>query len=186
MPRLTISPLPLPGLLCVQRQPLMDARGAFTRLFCAQELALAGWSAPVAQINHSHSALRGSLRGLHYQRAPHCETRLVSCLRGAVWDLALDLRRGSATLLQWHALLLSADNGLALLIPPGFAHGFQALSDGAELLYCHDAPYAPDSGAGLHPLDPRLAITWPLPVAQMSQRDAAQRWLDTDFAGVTV
>lgn len=183
--RLTISPLPLPGLLCVQRQPRRDARGAFTRLFCAQELRAAGWSAPLAQINHSHSALRGSLRGLHYQRAPHGETKLVSCLRGAVWDLALDLRRGSPTLLRWHALVLSPGNGLALLIPPGFAHGFQALSDDAEVLYCHDAPHAPDAEAGLHPLDRRLAIDWPLPVAQLAPRDAAQRWLDADFAGVT-
>jgi len=114
------------------------------------------------------------VRGLHYQKPPHAEAKLVSCIRGEVWDLVLDLRHGSATFLHWHAQRLSADNACALLIPQGFAHGFQALTDDAELLYCHSAAYAPECEAGLNPSDPRLAIAWPLPIADLSPRDAAR------------
>lgn len=184
MSRLALTALPLHGLLRVQRQPIADERGFFERLFCAQELAQAGWTAPVAQVNHSHTARRGTLRGMHYQHPPHAEMKLVSCLRGEVWDVALDLRHGSPTFLQWHAEHLSADNGYALLIPPGFAHGFQTLSDDTELLYCHSVAHAPTAEAGLHPLDPRLAIAWPLPVGGLSARDAGQALLPDDFEGV--
>lgn len=184
MSRLACTPLPLAGLHRVQRQPLADERGFFARLFCAEELAAAGWTQPVAQINHSHTALAGTVRGLHYQHPPHAEMKLVTCVRGEVFDVAVDLRHGSPTFLQWHAERLSADNGRALLIPPGFAHGFQALSDGAELLYCHSAAHVPGSEAGLHPLDSRLAIAWPLSPAGLSPRDAGQRALTEEFEGV--
>jgi dTDP-4-dehydrorhamnose 3,5-epimerase len=137
----------LRGLVAVQRHRLADARGSLSRLFCAQELAAAGWAWPVVQINHTVTLHRGAVRGMHYQRAPHTEAKLVSCLRGAVWDVAVDLRAGSPTFLQHRALELSADNGTALLIPPGFAHGFQALSDGVELLYFHSAAHAPAAEA---------------------------------------
>ena len=184
MSRLALTPLPLAGLFKVQRQRLVDERGFFVRMFCAQDLADAGWTAPIAQINQSFTALRGTVRGMHYQKPPHAEMKLVSCLRGEVWDVALDLRRGSPTFLQWHAEHLSADNGRALLIPPGFAHGFQTLTDHAELLYCHPKAYAPAAEAGLHPLDPRLAVAWPLPVGPLSPRDAGQPWMMEEFEGV--
>ena len=184
MSHLAVTPLPLPGLARVQRQPLGDERGFFARIFCADELAAAGWAVSIAQINHSHTARRGSVRGMHYQRPPHAEMKLVTCLRGTVWDVAVDLRAGSPTFLQWHAELLSADNHCALLIPPGFAHGFQAQTDGAELLYCHSAPHAPGAEAGLHPLDARLGIAWPLPVQGLSARDAGQAPLADAFQGV--
>lgn len=182
--RFTCTALPLPGLVRVQRQPLQDTRGLFERMFCAQDLAAAGWTQPIQQINHSLTHQRGSVRGLHYQNPPHAEMKLVSCLRGQVWDVAVDLRPDSPGFLQWHAERISADNGNALLIPPGFAHGFQALTDDAELLYCHSAAYAPGAEAGLHPLDPRLAIAWPLPVAEMSARDSSHAWLTDTFEGV--
>ncbi len=181
---LTVTDLPLAGLKRVQRQLRADARGVFARLFCAQELAGAGWTVPVAQINHSLTRGRGTVRGLHYQRAPQAEMKLVSCVRGEVWDLAVDLRAGSPTFLRWHAERLSAADGTALLIPAGFAHGFQALSDEAELVYCHSAPYAPQAEAGLHVQDPRLAIAWPLPVQGLSPRDAGFAPLTPDFEGV--
>ena len=184
MSRLALAPLPLAGLFRVQRQPLVDERGFFARLFCAEELAGAGWTAPIAQINQSYTALQGTVRGMHYQKPPHAEMKLVSCLRGEVWDVAVDLRPGSPTFLHWHAEHLSADNGSAVLIPPGFAHGFQALTDHAELLYCHSAAYAPAAEAGLNPLDPRLAIAWPLPVQGLSARDAAHPWIDAPFEGI--
>ena len=184
--RLTVTDTPLVGLKRIQRQYLGDARGCFTRLFCAEELALAGWTKPIAQINHTYTARRGTVRGLHFQHPPHAEQKLVTCLRGEIWDVAVDLRAGSPTFLHWHAERLSRDNGLALLIPEGFAHGFQALTDDVELLYCHSHPYVPQAEGGLHPLDPRLSLPWPLPVGTLSARDAAHPWLaETGFAGVT-
>jgi dTDP-4-dehydrorhamnose 3,5-epimerase len=182
--RLTITPTSIAGLHVVRRQPLGDARGSLARVFCQDELAAAGWSRPIAQINHTVTLARGTVRGLHYQRPPHAEMKLVSCLRGEVWDVAVDLRAGSPTFLMWHAERLSAENGRALLIPEGCAHGFQALDDHAELLYCHSAPYVSESEAGVHPQDPRLAVAWPLPVAGLSPRDAGHAGLGADFQGV--
>ena len=168
----------------MQRQRLDDERGFFTRMFCADELAAAGWAWPLAQVNHSRTVRRGCVRGLHFQRAPHAEAKLVSCLRGAVLDVAVDVRTGSASYLHWHAALLSADNGHALLIPPGFAHGFQALSDEVEMLYCNSAPHVAAAEDGLNPLDARLAIAWPLPVVALSPRDRARAFVDAGFEGM--
>ncbi len=173
MSRFTVNDTPLAGLKQVQRQRLGDARGFLSRLFCAEDLAAAGWTQPIAQINHTHTAQAGTVRGLHYQQPPHVEMKLVSCLRGSVFDVVVDLRAGSPTFGRWHAVHLNDDNSLALLIPPGFAHGFQALTDDVQLLYCHSAAHAPQAEAGLHPQDEQLAIAWPLPVAGLSPRDAA-------------
>ena len=184
MARFEIQPTPLAGLQCVQRQRLGDARGHLARLFCADELAAAGWQRPVAQINHTFTAARGTVRGLHYQRPPQAEMKLVSCLAGEVWDLAVDLRAASPTFLHWHAEVLSAENGRALLIPEGFAHGFQALSSDVQMLYLHSEAYAPAAEAALQVLDPRLAIAWPLPVHGLSPRDASHPQMPPDFRGV--
>lgn len=184
MSRFTCTQLPLPGLVRVQRQPHADARGMFERLFCSEDLALVGWVTPVAQINRSVTQQRGTVRGLHFQHPPHAEMKLVSCLRGEVWDVAVDLRPDSPTFLCWHAEVLSPDNAGAILIPPGFAHGFQTLGDQVELLYLHSQAYAPEFEAGLNPLDPRLAVDWPLPVVGLSQRDRDQALLTEDFEGV--
>ena len=132
MSRFTIEHLPLQGLQRVTRQRLGDARGFLARLYCAEELARAGWRQPIAQINHTATAARGTVRGMHFQRPPHAEMKLVSCIRGEAWDVAVDLRADSETFLHWHAERLSAENGHALLIPEGFAHGFQTLSDDVE------------------------------------------------------
>jgi dTDP-4-dehydrorhamnose 3,5-epimerase len=184
--RFVLHDLPLAGLKLVERQRVGDARGYLSRLFCAEELAAAGWRKAVVQINHTCTMRRGIVRGMHFQRPPYAEMKLVSCLRGEVWDVAVDLRAGSPTFLQWHAERLSAKNGRALLIPEGFAHGFQAVSDEAELLYLHSAPYAPQVEGGLHPLDPRLSIAWPLPLETLSERDAGHALLDEAFEGVSL
>lgn len=184
MSRFTVLDLPLAGLKRVTRQRWGDKRGFLTRVFCAEELAAAGWHQPVAQINHTYTACQGTVRGLHYQMPPHAEMKLVSCLHGEVWDVAVDLRAGSPTFLQWHAERLSADNGHALLIPEGFAHGFQALSDEVELLYCHSAAYSAAAERGLHPQDAVLGIAWPLTITEMSTRDAAHPQLDAHFTGL--
>jgi dTDP-4-dehydrorhamnose 3,5-epimerase len=183
MSRFVISDTPLAGLMLIQRQRIGDARGFLSRLFCAEELAGAGWSKPIAQINHTSTARQGTVRGMHFQQLPHAEMKLVSCLRGEVWDVAVDIRAGSATFLQWHAVCLSADNQRALLMPEGFAHGFQALTDDVELLYCHTAAYAPEAECGLNPHDARLAIHWPLAVTELSARDAAHPPLNEEFEG---
>jgi dTDP-4-dehydrorhamnose 3,5-epimerase len=182
--RFTITDLILGGLKLIERQCLGDARGFFSRLFCVEELSLAGWNKPIAQINYSYTAARGTVRGMHFQRPPHAEMKLVSCIRGEVWDVAIDVRAGSKTFLRWHAEHLSADNGHALLIPEGFAHGFQTLTSDVELLYCHSAAYAATAEAGLNAKDPILAITWPLHIAEMSLKDAQHPMLANGFAGV--
>jgi len=182
--RLVITELPLIGLKRITRQPLGDHRGFLVRLFCAQELAAAGWVKPVSQINHTHTAKRGTVRGVHYQTPPHAEQKLVSCIRGEVWDVAVDLRPDSTTFLQWHAEKLTAENGQSLLIPEGFAHGFQALTDHAELIYCHSTAYSAECEAGIRPTDPMLLIDWPLPIQDLSSRDSRHPLLNDRFPGV--
>ena len=186
MTRLTVKELALDGLKLVERRRLGDPRGFLARMFCNEELSAAGWNDPVAQINHTHTARCGTVRGMHFQYPPHAEMTLVSCIRGEVWDVAIDLRAGSQTFLRWHAERLSGENGRAMLIPEGFAHGFQALSDDAELIYCHSAPYSAAHEAGLNPGDPKLAIAWPLQIADLSPRDAAHSMLSESFAGVAL
>lgn len=186
MSRFDIAALPLDGLKRITRLRLGDARGFLARLFCADELSAAGWCQPIAQINHSFTAVCGTVRGMHYQKPPFTEAKLVSCLRGSVWDVAVDLRPDSPTFLQWHAETLSADNRCAMLIPEGFAHGFQTLTGDVELLYCHSAPYASDHEGALNALDPRLAIAWPLPVLDRSLRDQSHPLLGPAFEGVVL
>jgi dTDP-4-dehydrorhamnose 3,5-epimerase len=186
MKRFTVHDTPLAGLKLIERQQLGDSRGFLSRLFCADELAAAGWSQPVAQVNQTLTQTAGTVRGLHFQRPPHAEIKLVSCLAGEVWDVAVDVRAGSPTFLQWHAERLSAVNRRALLIPAGFAHGFQTLEDGCQMLYLHSSAYAADAEAALNALDPRLAIGWPLPVAERSARDAQHPLLNVQFTGVNI
>lgn len=186
MSRFTVTSLPLAGLKWVERQRLGDHRGFLTRLFCANELAAAGWVKPIVQINHTHTARQGAVRGMHFQHLPQAEMKLVSCIRGEVWDVAVDLRVASPTFLCWHAERLSAHNGRAMLIPEGFAHGFQALTDDVELLYCHSEAYAAQAEGGLNPTDPRLGISWPRSITELSTRDAGQPMITSDFEGVRI
>ena len=185
MKRFIVHDTPLADLKLIERRPVADARGFLSRMFCEGELAAAGWNRGIAQINHTKTQNRGAVRGMHFQRAPHAEMKLVSCLRGSVWDVAVDLRAGSPTFLKWHAAELSADNHLAFLIPEGFAHGFQTLTEGCELLYLHSAAYRPDAEGGLQPQDPALAIAWPLAIAEISARDAQHALLTQAYTGLT-
>lgn len=173
------------GVWCLQRNRVGDARGFLDRLFCTTELAEFGWFWPIAQVNHTRTELRGTVRGMHYQEAPHCEAKLVCCVRGAVWDVAVDLRRSSVSYLRWTAQLLTAENQHSMLIPPGCAHGFQTLEDHCELLYCHSQPFVASADAGLHPLDPVLAIAWPESITLLSEKDSTRAALDTYFEGLT-
>lgn len=184
--QLVVHPTGLAGLSVVKRQARGDSRGSFARLFCSDTLASAGWPGAVVQVNHSFSQLRGTVRGLHFQRPPHQEWKLVTCLKGTVWDVAVDVRPNSSTYLQWHAEVLSADNGCAMLIPAGFAHGFQTLSDDVELVYCHSHAHHPVAEGGLNPTDSQVAVAWPLPVAQWSERDQHLPTVAQGFVGVTL
>ena len=186
MSRFTIADTSLADLKVVERQQQGDSRGFISRIFCVEELAVAGWKTPIAQINHTLTKKQGTVRGMHYQRPPHAEMKLVTCLHGAVWDVAVDLRVGSPTFLQWHAEELSETNHRALLIPEGFAHGFQALRDDCELIYLHTMAYHKEAEAGLNPQDPMLSIGWPLAIAELSDRDARHPFLGPHFEGVTL
>jgi dTDP-4-dehydrorhamnose 3,5-epimerase len=136
------------------------------------------------QVNHSVTRRRGTIRGLHFQRPPAAEWKLIRCLRGHVFDVAVDLRAGSPTFGRWHVALLSADNQRQILIPPGCAHGFQTLADDSELLYQHSAAYDPDLEDGVRHDDPHLAIAWPEPATSVSPRDLGLPALDGRFEGV--
>ena len=184
MSRFVIQTTPLAGLQVIERQQNGDSRGFLSRLFCADELAAAGWTKPVAQINHTLTQQRGTVRGMHFQQTPHVEMKLVNCIRGAVLDVAVDVRAGSPTFLQWHAEELSANNRRALLIPEGFAHGFQTLEDNCELLYLHSIAHMAEAESALDALDPRLSICWPLPVTKRSVRDTQHSLINHRFTGV--
>lgn len=176
----------LADLKVVHRFLLGDDRGYLERLFCSMEFSSFMEDRSIVQINHTVTRYRGTIRGLHYQRPPHAEMKIVSCLKGEVFDVAVDLRSGSETFLRWHAEVLSEDNHKTLVIPEGFAHGFQALSDQCEMLYFHTAAYFPEAEAGINVHDPMLGIVWPDAITQRSERDATHPELPQDFPGLQV
>jgi dTDP-4-dehydrorhamnose 3,5-epimerase len=167
------EPTPLAGCYVVRLEPKRDARGAFTRLFCVNELEPV-WDRPrVVQANLSCTALGGTVRGLHYQLPPHAEVKLVRCTSGAIFDVAVDVRAGSPTLGPYVATELRAGDGRMLLVPRGCAHGFQSLVDDVLVDYLVSDLYAPEFERGLRYDDPALGIRWPLPVTFASARDRA-------------
>ena len=174
------------GVCIVATTPFQDHRGAFYRAYCAQELTSLLQGRTIRQANVSLTEAVGAIRGLHFQHPPRAEMKLVRCLRGRVWDVAVDLRRGSPTLLRWHAEELSPDNARMLVIPEGCAHGFQVLESGSQLLYLHTAAYEPRAEGGVRYDDSALSIPWPLTATDISQRDAAHPLLTTDFRGFVV
>ncbi|MBI3728195.1 MAG: dTDP-4-dehydrorhamnose 3,5-epimerase family protein [Burkholderiales bacterium] len=184
--RFDFLPTSIDSLHLLQRKVLGDKRGYFQRMFCAEDLAELGWREPIAQINHTYTSLKGSIRGMHLQLFPNAEMKLITCMKGEVWDVAVDLRAESATFLKWHAVLLSQANQRSFLIPAGFAHGFQTISDEVEMLYCHSKPYAPASEMGLNPFDVQLAIEWPLGLTGISDKDRNWPMLSKEFQGVIV
>lgn len=173
------------GLFIASSDVHEDARGSLTRFYCAPSQQNAGIDArtPV-QINHTLTRLQGTVRGMHFQRHPSLEAKTVRCLKGKIYDVAVDLRAGSPTFLQHVALELVGGDGKAFLIPPGCAHGFQTLEDDCELLYLHSAAYDPANEGGVLHNDPLLNIHWPLPVAATSDRDAGFAPLTADFQGL--
>lgn len=179
-----IEELCLPGVYCVKPEPIWDDRGFFARCFSRDLLAVKGLCTEFSEWNLSHNARRGTLRGLHWQAAPYSEVKVVQCLRGAVFDIAVDLRMRSSYYGKWVSTELSSENRCILYIPAGFAHGFQTLTDDAELLYHISEPYRADAARGVRWDDPELAIPWPPCGARiLSERDAALPLLEASRCG---
>ncbi len=166
-------PIALSGALLIEIEPRSDERGLFARTFCEREFADHKIPTHYPQCNTSFNHRRGTIRGLHFQSPPHEEPKVVRCTRGSIFDVIVDLRRDSVTLRQWYGVELTEDNRRAIYVPPGFAHGFQTLSDNAEVYYQMGAAYVPDAAAGICWNDPAIGIRWPLPVSTISQRDAS-------------
>jgi dTDP-4-dehydrorhamnose 3,5-epimerase len=160
----------------IKPQPVEDKRGSFTRTFCQREFAEHGLHTVFVQHSCSRSPVRGTVRGMHFQRAPHAEVKLVSCRRGAIWDVIIDLRPESPTYCRWQGFELTAEDNCQLYIPAGFAHGFQSLSPDAEVSYLISAFYTPAAAGGVRYDDPAFHIDWPLPVAAISDKDRS--WPD--------
>ena len=182
--RFDILDTPIQDLKLLQRKPIGDERGYLERIYCIDELQALAPNINIAQINHTLTEKRGTVRGLHFQYPPYAEIKFVSCLRGEVFDVAIDIRRDSPTFLHWHAEILSAENHKTLVIPEGFAHGFQTLSKDCEMLYLHTATYRADAEGALNARDPQLGIQWPLPIEEQSARDSAHPFITEDFRGV--
>ena len=171
-------PTTLQDAWLIELEPRGDARGVFARTMCRDEFAKHGMATDYVQQNMSISVQAGTLRGLHFQRPPHAEAKLVRCVRGAVHDVIVDLRAGSPTFMRHEAFELTAGNNRQLYVPPGFAHSFQTLTDDTEVSYLVSAAYAPAAEGGLRFSDPLLGITWPRPVTVVSDKDAGWPLLD--------
>jgi dTDP-4-dehydrorhamnose 3,5-epimerase len=166
------SPTPLNGAFLIELEPRADARGMFARAFCAQEFAAHGLETIFVQANVSSNVHAGTVRGMHFQRAPHAEVKLVRCTKGAIYDVIVDMREASSSYMRWFGAELTEENGAMMYVPKGFAHGYQSLSDGATVFYMVSAFYAPQSEGGLRYDDPRLSIAWPRAAADISDKDA--------------
>lgn len=162
--------------MLIDPEPRGDARGHFARTYCAEEFRAAGLVAAFVQANHSRNLRAGTLRGMHYQHAPHGEVKVVHCVRGAIHDVIIDLRPESPTSRQWQGFDLDAGTGRMLYVPAGFAHGFQTLQDDTDVAYQVSHPYTPGAEGGLRWDDPAFGIAWPLPVTVISDKDAG--WPD--------
>lgn len=161
----------LPGATIVDLDRRVDERGSFARAYCEREFAAHGLPARMVQTNVSVTHRAGTVRGMHFQAAPHQEDKLVRCMRGAIWDVAVDLRPQSPTYCRWMGVELSESNGRMLLVPKGFAHGFVTLTDDAAVCYQMSEFYAPGAERGARHDDPAFGIAWPVPVLQVSDKD---------------
>ena len=178
---------PLSGLYIVNRYLIEDVRGFFSRFFCAKEFHRIGFDHSISQMNHTKTEHKGTVRGFHYQNVPYAEIKIVSCIKGRVLYVAIDIRQNSPTFLKWFAVELSEKNNKSLYIPAGFAHGFQTLEDDCELLYMHSEFYNSDSEGALNILDPAISMEWPLNISQISKRDASSPMININtFKGLNV
>lgn len=183
--RFIIKATSLHELMVIQKTAISDDRGFLSRLYCAEEFRQVGLHKAIVQINHTLTRRKGTVRGLHFQHPPNAEWKIVTCLRGAIFDVAVDIRRGSPSFLRWHGEILTADNLKSLSVPEGFAHGFQALTDDCELLYLHTESFEQQAEGALNVNDPLIGIEWPLSITELSERDRSHPFLQRDFQGIS-
>ena len=174
----------LKGSYVITIEPVEDERGWFARTYCKNEFLSIGHMKEWVQMNHSFTKQKGTVRGMHYQRPPYGEIKLVRCIAGSVYDVIIDLRANSATYLQYFGIELSAVNKKMIYIPEGFAHGFQALSNDAELIYHHSQFYLPGVEAGVRYNEAAINIKWPLELTNISERDNSHPFIDANFKGL--
>tara|TARA_B100000575_G_C22964564_1_gene557084 strand:- start:210 stop:782 length:573 start_codon:yes stop_codon:yes gene_type:complete len=184
MSRFKLEKTPIDDLFIITRIPLSDERGYLERLFCKSDLENYFEEKSIIQINHTSTSGKGSVRGLHYQNPPYCETKVVSCLKGRIFDVAVDIRKDSPTFLKYFGIELTDKNFTSLLIPEGFAHGFQVLDDECELIYFHTCEYAPNFESGIDAYDPAINIKWPIEISFRSPRDSSHDRINDNFYGI--
>ena len=177
---------PLKGSYLIELDPFRDERGLFARAFCKNEFSEINHSKEFVQINHSVTVQKGTIRGLHYQVPPSCEIKLVRCVRGKVFDVIVDIRRGSLTFLNYFGIELSEQNMKMIYVPEGFAHGFQTLAPNSQLIYHHSNYYTPEDERGMRYSDPFIGIKWPLQPSVVSQKDKNYDLLNKQFGGITL
>lgn len=181
---MTFTPTSLQDSFVIDLNVFKDERGWFARTYCKDEFAQIGHSAEWVQMNHSFTTMKGTIRGMHFQLPPFEEIKMVRCISGAVYDVIIDLRKDSETFLQYFGTELSAENRKMLYIPKGFAHGFQTLSENAELIYHHSQFYKPGVESGIRYDDPAIGIQWPLQAVNVSERDLNHSLIDKNFKGI--
>jgi dTDP-4-dehydrorhamnose 3,5-epimerase len=180
------TPLKLAGAYLIELSPLEDERGSFTRLFCRREFRDIRPDAEFVQVNFSTNKKKGTIRGMHLQRPPSAEAKLVTCVAGRALDVIVDVRKGSPTFLEYATIDLSAETCRMVFIPEGFAHGFQTLCDDTNLLYLHTQYYDAESEAGIHYADPAIGIDWPCDDVFISEKDRSRKLLTSSFQGFDV
>jgi dTDP-4-dehydrorhamnose 3,5-epimerase len=181
-----IEKLKLPGAAVIDTEPVIDHRGLFARFFCEKELSDIIRDRHFVNVNFSRTLKKGTIRGLHFQYPPKAEMKLVRCIRGAVYDVIVDIRKDSPTFLKWYGVELSAENMKMLYVPEGFAHGFQVLDESSEMLYLHTEFYSKVYEGALNYSDPLLAIAWPIEPTDVSERDRTHKMIENDFRGMSL
>lgn len=181
---MTFNPTFINGLYTINLDLFKDERGWFARTFCKDEFKEIGHDKEWVQLNHSFTKSTGTIRGMHYQHTPHSEIKLIRCISGTIYDVAIDLRRGSPTFLKWFGMELSAENKKMIYIPQGFAHGFQALTNDCEIIYHHTNYYTLEAEGAIKYDDPLISISWPLPISGISKKDQERPYLSKNFKGI--
>jgi len=181
---MTFAETSLKGSYLINLKPIGDERGWFVRTFCKNEFKKIGHVKEWVQMNHSFTSIAGTVRGMHFQKSPHQEIKMVRCISGAIFDIIVDIRKGSPSFLQCFGVELSAANNKMIYIPEGFAHGFQTLTENCELIYHHSAFYEPSAEGGLNIYDPKINIKWPTEIAVVSERDKLHEFLTDNFKGI--
>jgi len=174
------------GAFIIEQEPHGDSRGQFSRLFCKKTFEEQGLNGNLTQINHSYSALKGTVRGMHFQNTPMAEEKVITVLSGSVYDVIVDLRKSSPTFLEWFGITLSRQNRKLLYLPKGIAHGFQTLEEDTELLYFHTQSYSPEFEGGVRFDDPKLKIEWPIEISNFSDRDIHFSFINDNFTGIKI